>query len=162
MAESLFAACAGGDLQRATQCIQNGAIVNQRNSFGSTPLHMAAFYNYPEITQLLIRWGADVNARDYSGFTPLDVAINQNKTGDTVQILIRYGAGVNAKGNNDNTPLHVACYLGDELMVKLLLSAGACIHAKNASGKTPADRTYRKEIAALLLAEGGKCGCPPV
>ena len=45
-----------------------------RDITGGTPLHTAARLSDPEMTRLLIRAGADVNARTYAGFTPLDGA----------------------------------------------------------------------------------------
>jgi len=41
---------------------------------GHTPLHNAALYNHKGVAELLIANGADVNAKDAYGFTPLDEA----------------------------------------------------------------------------------------
>ena len=42
---------------------------------GVTPLHHAATQDHKKIAELLITKGADVNAKDEDGGTPLDVAI---------------------------------------------------------------------------------------
>ncbi len=47
---------------------------------GWTPLHEAANYGYPEVVGVLVRAGANVNARGMDGDTPLhDAAINGHK-----------------------------------------------------------------------------------
>lgn len=55
--------------------LDNGASVN----YGSdcTPLHFAASYGCPRIAELLVQYGADVNAMDHNGETPLYHAINR-------------------------------------------------------------------------------------
>jgi ankyrin repeat protein len=51
--------------------------VNAKGKFGSTPLHFATS---KEIAELLIAEGANVNAKDESGKTPLDLAIQVRNT----------------------------------------------------------------------------------
>jgi len=49
--------------------------VNAKTKTGWTPLHNAATQDDKEIAELLIAKGADVNAKDDDGETPLDQAI---------------------------------------------------------------------------------------
>lgn len=159
MADPLFAACRNGDLARVKERIAEGVDVNKRTPLGHTPLHLAA--HHPEIIQRLIASGAKVNVRADSGITPLHLGVCQTQVEGTVELLLRNGADVNAKDDKGITPLYVACCFGDEAMVARLLAAGACIHAKNASGKTPVSAAAKnKAVTALLLKEGGRCGCP--
>jgi len=46
-----------------------------KNENGMTPLFGAAFNGHKEVAELLIAAGADVNAKDVDGETPLDWAI---------------------------------------------------------------------------------------
>ncbi|XP_052080115.1 uncharacterized protein LOC127718187 [Mytilus californianus] len=48
--------------------------VNTRDIYGSTPLHFAAYLNYEEQIELLLKYGADINARDNLQERPLDTA----------------------------------------------------------------------------------------
>ena len=63
---------------------------------GAMPLHLAAFFNGPEVAKLLIDNGAEVNAKDEDGATPLHLAAQKN-TAAVVKLLIDNGAAVNAK-----------------------------------------------------------------
>ena len=51
----------------------NKADVNVQDHDGDTPLHWAAIEGYLEICDLLIEHGADVNAVNIKGQTPLDI-----------------------------------------------------------------------------------------
>ena len=54
--------------------LESGADVNAHNAnehWGTTPLHAAAHANQAAIAQMLIDRGADVNAEDGEGRTPM-------------------------------------------------------------------------------------------
>ena len=63
------------------QHLAAGTDVNVKGGFADgTPLHYAAANGHKEIAELLIEKGADLNAKDEDGGTPLDVAISFNRT----------------------------------------------------------------------------------
>jgi ankyrin repeat protein len=57
---------------------------------GMTPLHAAASIGLKEVVEFLIANGALVNAKDRVGETPLDFAINKNRT-ETADLLRKHG-----------------------------------------------------------------------
>ena len=60
-----------------------GAHIDARDEHGNTPLHLAALMGYPELTEELLEWGADVNVVNGDGQLPLEVALKQGlETGD--------------------------------------------------------------------------------
>ena len=67
-----------------------------------TPLHGVAFTGQNEIAELLITAGADVNAKDEDGDTPVDWADRRNQTA-TADLLRKHGgktsAELKAEGN---------------------------------------------------------------
>lgn len=60
-----------GNLDGVKFCLNNSASLNSRTFTGRTPLHEAALYGLVDITALLIQRGADVNAPNPRGETPL-------------------------------------------------------------------------------------------
>lgn len=66
--------------------------VNLRCSrYETSPLHVAACKNNVQITEILLILGADVNAKNTMGHTPLFSAVANGKT-EQVMLLLRYGA----------------------------------------------------------------------
>ena len=99
--------------------------------------------------------GADVNAKNKYGSTPLHRAIEAAHK-EIAELLITNGADVNAKGEADATPLH---YAATKEVAELLIVKGADVNAKDEFGETPLDLADGKsETAELLRKHGGKHG----
>jgi len=97
--------------------------------------------------------GADVNAKNKYGSTPLHRAIEAAHK-EIAELLITNGADVNAKGEADATPLH---YAATKEVAELLIEKGADVNAKDKYGRTPllvAALNGHKEIAELLITKG--------
>ena len=65
--------------------------MNSHSDHVDTPIHQATLSGGKEITQLLISSGADLNAKSIEGKTPLNYAIQYNKTG-IADLLRKHGA----------------------------------------------------------------------
>jgi ankyrin repeat protein len=64
---------------------------NQNDHWGTTALHAAAHANHAGIAQRLIAAGANVNAKDREGRTPLfHTSFHQAKA--TAKLLLKHGA----------------------------------------------------------------------
>lgn len=106
-----------------------------------------------KVRQLLER-GADVNARNENGTTPLHFAARYGNT-DIAKLLIERGADVNAK--KEGTPLHWAIYHRNTDIAKLLIEKGADLNALDESYNTPIEEVVilgRIEVAKLLIEKG--------
>jgi uncharacterized protein len=106
--------------------------------------------------QILLKQGADVNAADPDGTTPLQWAVRGDDI-DTVQILLRRGANPKVANRYGVTPLSLAAGNGNPAMVNILLKAGANPGAAGPGGQTIlmiAARTGNPETVKLLLGHG--------
>ena len=104
-------------------------------------------------TKQLIEIGANVDARDAFGGTPLHYAADSK---DIALLLIQNGANVNAKTGNGRTPLHEAAQENSKDTALLLIQNGANVDARDAFGRTPllvAVRENSKDVALLLIKE---------
>ncbi|WP_264688716.1 ankyrin repeat domain-containing protein [Wolbachia endosymbiont (group B) of Catoptria pinella] len=142
--------------------IEKGANTNAKDKDEKTPLELAIQENYADIveffkqTQLdkellmaaekgdlekvrdsIIR-GANVNAQDSQGWTPLFWAI-QNNNFNIVELLLDNSADIKVKDNEAWTPLHWAVQLGSLDVVERLVERGADFNASTADGRTPLD-----------------------
>lgn len=96
----------GAEVVRAL--VRAGANVNARDGLmQATALHMAARRDSVHVAASLLDRGADIEARDKRGDTPLRRAVNCNQTAVAALLLSR-GADPHAKGSRNLTPLRAA------------------------------------------------------
>ena len=113
------------------------------DAVGATPFWRAAQANDVEAMKLLVAAGADTKIATVHGATPLIVAAGygyEDQTSVVVpnarlvacQYLVDVvGSDVNAKDDKGYTPLHGAAYVGDNEVVKYLVSRGADVKARS-------------------------------
>ncbi|XP_019135141.1 ankyrin repeat domain-containing protein 27 isoform X2 [Larimichthys crocea] len=137
--------------------LQAGALgVNSCNIDGFTPLHVAALHGHSALAALLIRHGANVNARTNQSATPLHLA-TQNSHVQVVRFLLECNAKLNKKDHYGNTPLIHACLCGNLETATTLLQSNALVNVANLQGNTALHEAVRGGHQALveLLLRGG-------
>lgn len=91
------------------------------NFLANMPLHAAAAGGRTEACRLLLRHGADPNAKQHGGFTPLmSAAFNNNR--ELVEMLIARNANFDIRSDEGKTAADVAAGLGNmEIAARLRL-----------------------------------------
>jgi protein phosphatase 1 regulatory subunit 12A len=74
---------------------------------GALALHIAAAKGYVEVIRLLLKAGADINARDNDGWTPLHAAAHWGQA-EACKILAHNFASMTATNANGETPIDVS------------------------------------------------------
>lgn len=93
----------------------------------------AATIGNTDAVRRLIKEGADINAKDWDGLTPLDYAA---ETGNTEIVLHLINNGANVEGGSSRifgyhtTTLHLAPDMGHTEIALLLINRGADVNAK--------------------------------
>jgi ankyrin repeat protein len=156
----LLVAARHGRLIIARELLKNGADPNARNRAGETPLQVALSEGKTQLAGvlfdegaaddpqellfalaragvddrdslgLLIQRGAQVNAKDEAGLTPLHIAVVDGRH-LLLKRLIDLGADVNIPDDGGRTPLAIAIGMGDRHIIELLERSGARAEPKD-------------------------------
>ncbi len=118
----------------------------------SSLLHSVfTIHNGLNIVRHLIAHGADVNAQDINGDTPLHYYPNNTRA---CRLLIESGADIDIQNNNERTPLHRAVEMRSIDTIRLLIEHGADVHAQDINGDTPLHNPMSLAACQLLIAYG--------
>jgi ankyrin repeat protein len=83
------------------------ATAPMRKDVPDQPLHRAAWGDQRRAADILLRYGADVNARGDQGYTPLHYAARMGNT-DVAELLLKQGADATLKDDRGRTPMDLA------------------------------------------------------
>jgi len=157
--KTLHEAAEAQDLSAVKKLLASGANPNERAGDENwTPLMWACLKNDVPIATTLIAAGADLEIKNNSLATALNIAVAHSRTEISI-LLIRKKANVNHGDARRWTPVMWASFNGDLAIVKALTENGAKLNRRNFDKHTAlmwaAMKGY-KDVAAYLLSKGAK------
>ena len=155
--QDFFDAIRSNDLARVREFSRDPSLLQSADSKGLTPLLYASAFGSLDAMRTLIGAGADVNAAEPQGASPLHWAACDPAR---VKLLLDHGAKADAGSAQGRTPLMIAsgCESAGE-SVRMLLEKGADVNARQANGDTPlyeASLGAGSRVCRMLLAAGAK------
>ena len=120
--------------------------INRLNSEGETLLHMAMKTENPNAVEMCLRLGANINAVNNLGETPIFNAVRNNQYQNVVVSVNKY-ADIYHKNKKGETIFIVACTVPKRNVdiVRLLVENGSSIDDKNTEKKTILQSLLEKE-----------------
>lgn len=136
-------------IETAGFLISRGSDVNYRDEYKRTALHIAAQEGFYEIIPFLISKGANMEAVDKDGYTPLGNAVKNNDYGSgradkSALLLMQKGAKPeNFPGGIENC-FRISILNGNKGTAEALLSRGVDIDSKDSNGNTALHLTVKR------------------
>jgi ankyrin repeat protein len=126
--------------------------VHERDINGNTVLHEAARRNDSTMIEIFISAGADIEARNNRGYTPLYLAVidnfyNIDAKKNSIKVLLRNGANINIQAKDGKTPLCLLASRGNNNLTGFLIRHGADVNIKDKYGFTVLHYVVGNEIS---------------
>jgi ankyrin repeat protein len=118
-----------------------------------TPLHISSRLGHVKTSRVLLKHGADTEARDSEDFSPLE-RVTEGGYVELAQVLLEHGADVSARDKVRRTPLYLASYWGKPAVALVLLNHGADVKAQCEDNKMPLHQADDEKVARILLQHG--------
>jgi len=153
-AKGFHRAAATGNRRAVALFLEAGVNTELANERGWTPIMLAVFNGHDEIVNLLIKYKANVHARDLHENTPLHWCADAGQM-TSAKSLVENSAEIDARNKSGLTPLFMAVSSRHLGVVLLLLDSGANFDAVTGDGSTAlhkaASMGYTEIVRALLF-----------
>jgi ankyrin repeat protein len=124
--------------------------INQKDVYGRTALHYAAQLKNPLFVNVLLVHGADLETKDPSHRTALQIAAAAGNLSVVRRLLIIPTIQVNSQDQYAETALYVAAEAGHASLVEMLLShPGTIVDLPNFLGKTAFTIAFEKKLESI-------------
>lgn len=142
----------GAEVEQALSDPSSTMINTRDATSGQTALHIVTARRDLTWMTYLIAKGANVNARDGQGVTPLQLASNLGFV-EGMELLVEKNARVDESNAAGETPLISAVHRRDLGMMRILLKAGANPDRADNSGRSARDYARLSERSGPLVNE---------
>ncbi len=136
--------------------VNSGALIDERNKQGVTPIELAIEYEHPQQVRYFATHGADIYAQDMNGSSPLSKAL-ESSSSEILKTLVGK-ENILSKDSSGNTALHLAIKANSPIeYIKYLIDEGSDINARNKNGDSVllvAVQRNRKDAGDMLLEKG--------
>lgn len=148
-------AASHGRIKNIKVLLNYGANPNAKGFSGSTPISWActdmihiltsaedvemedACVVFGQMIEVLVKNGADINAKDNNGWTPLQKSLSDSMGWpEAIEKFIELGVDLEATDLDGETALHAAAVSGYPAIVEALVKAGANVDVQNDYGET--------------------------
>ncbi len=152
---TIFEAAGRGDVEAVAGFLKGDPkLAGAANAEGDTVLHLAAGCRRGEeialpVVRLLLKSGADVNARNSGRQTPLLYA-SYAGFARIVELFVSHGALVQYQDANGRSPLHYAAREGHPEVVEFLIKSGADLSLRDSRNQTPLDLAVQRNKASVV------------
>ncbi|KRE35629.1 ankyrin repeat domain-containing protein [Paenibacillus sp. Soil522] len=161
----VFQAAQLGEASRLKDILEfHPHLANTENGDGLTPLGYASHFGNKDVVEILLNYGADVDAVSHSKIsyipsnTALHAALAGERNVDVISLLLTHDAQTNIFDSNGHTSLHTAAFHDDNLeIIRLLIEHGADVNAKVEGGETVLSLAIKQgnnKVAELLRQNG--------
>ena len=140
--------------QYLLDCFANA---NATGAYGQSAIFDATINNHPDVIEILIAYGADLDAQNQEGNTPLMIACQNAERQEALLKLLKLGADIEKPNKKYEKPIAIAIKSGNRQFVDILLKHGCNVNAKDVNGTTPlmiAAKYGQKETLRVLLTKG--------
>jgi ankyrin repeat protein len=157
----VFTLCVAGHVSDALAEIDKAPeLLEAHSTDGWTPLHLAAFFGWPELANALLDRGANVDIRSSNSMknTPLHAAAAGGGA-PLVHLLLKRGAKPNTTQAGGWTALHAAAQSGNRAMAETLVAHGADVNQRADNNQSPLDMALLKgqqDLVEFLEELGAK------
>jgi len=155
--KELFESVKGNDIDKVKKLIEQGVNINAEDYIGWRPLHWAVHKGNINITELLVKAGAEINSKTKTQCdTPLHIAAWENYP-DIAKLLIKHGADLNAENMYGIAPIHYVVQHNNPEVVDFFIKNGADVNARDKCGWTPLHYVIHQnypKVAEILLKHG--------
>ncbi|XP_071494309.1 uncharacterized protein [Diadema antillarum] len=151
--EEFMEVAKAGKVERVVEIITESPDRVNHKVNGKTALHRASLQGHIDVVMALMEAGADANATDSSGNTPVIFAAEGDEPA-VVKYLVGKGADVNQGNKNGRRAVHCAAYKGLADCMRILINSGCDVNLQDDDGDTAIHDAVNKggvDVVELLL-----------